>query len=415
MKNIKVSVILPVYNMEDCLGRCLDSVIGQTLKEIEVLCCDDGSTDNSLSVLEEYIAYDERIVVFKQSNKGAGPARNKCIEAARGEFMCFIDADDVYASENVLETLYNASVEKGAAVSCGFLQIDCNGTWEESPLFRDFISGGCETFVDFRDYQYVGSYQCYLFRSVLIQENHIMFPALRRYQDPPFLLQCLDIAKTVLFVPINAYVYAYDDSKITNLSSAAINDLVKGLRWQMEYAVSHKYEKLVKDTVGRINSYYTEYIRRGIRGYELEIIGNLLEIDRLAGAGQMVLDILKIVSYYMETMDFARERIRYKLHRLARKIPIGGSLALYGAGKIGIDIVREIEADSRYHLVVWIDKYKAGQLQEDIRLAGMEELTKASYDYLLIAIGNEDICWQIKQEIEEITGSTKQIILWQEL
>ena len=129
----------------------------------------------------------------------------------------------------------------------------------------------------------------------------------------------------------------------------------------------------------------------------------------------MVLDILKIVSYYMETMYFARERIRYKLHRLARKIPIGGSLALYGAGKIGIDIVREIEADSRYHLVVWIDKYKAGQLQENIRLAGMEELTKASYDYLLIAIGNEDICWQIKQEIEEITGSTKQIILWQEL
>lgn len=415
VQNVKVSVILPVYNMEDRLGCCLDSVVGQSLKEIEVLCCDDGSTDNSLSVLEKYAGQDERIIIFKQPNKGAGPARNKCIDAARGEFMCFIDADDVYASETVLETLYRAAVEKGAAVSCGFLQIDSNGVLEESPLFREFVSDGNETFVDFRDYQYVGSYQCYLFHSRLIKENHIMFPALRRYQDPPFLLQCLDNAKTALFVPINAYVYRYDDSKNNHLSGESVNDLVKGLRWQVEYAVSHKYEKLLQDTIDRINGYYTECIRRNMKGYELEIIGNLLEIDRLAGAGQMVLDILKIVSYHMETMDFARERILCKLHRLEEKVSIGSKLAVYGAGKIGIDVVREIEADSKYSVAVWIDKYKAGQQKGNICLAGMRELVKEYYDYVLIAIGNEDVARQAKQEIAVITGSATTIILWHEL
>ncbi len=415
MQNIKVSVILPVYNMADCLGKCLDSVTGQTLQQIEILCCDDGSTDHSLAVLKEYAGRDERIVILTQPNKGAWSARNKCIEAARGEFVCFIDADDVYASDSVLETLYRAAVKHGAAVSCGHLKIDRNGTLEESPLFRDFAVGGRETFVDFRDYQYVGSYQCYLFRARLIKENNIRFPALRRYQDPPFLLQCLDNAKTVLFVPMDAYVYQYDDQKINRLSSESMNDLVKGLKWQMEYAVSHKYEKLVRDTISRINGYYAEYIRKNMAGYELEIIGNLLEINRLAAKGHIVLDILKIIIFHMEDMDYAKERIRCKLHRLAKDIPVGSKLAVYGAGKAGINAVRGIAEDGRYRLAVWIDKYKAGQQQENIRLAGIEELAKKCYDYIVIAIDREETAFQARQEVAAVTGSDAAIVLWREL
>lgn len=91
---IKVSVIIPVYNVEKYLEECLDSIINQTLKEIEIICIDDGSTDSSLNVLENYKKKDKRIIVLQQQNLGAGAARNKGLDLARGKYLSFLDADD---------------------------------------------------------------------------------------------------------------------------------------------------------------------------------------------------------------------------------------------------------------------------------------------------------------------------------
>lgn len=90
----KVSVIIPVYNAEKYLRQCLDSIIEQTLKEVEIICVDDGSTDGSVHILKEYSVGDPRIKVFLQKNQGAGPARNAAMEAASGEFIAFMDADE---------------------------------------------------------------------------------------------------------------------------------------------------------------------------------------------------------------------------------------------------------------------------------------------------------------------------------
>ena len=78
----KVSVILPVYNVSDYLRQCMDSIVGQTLKDIEIICVDDGSTDDSLAILKEYEAKDQRVKVIQQANAGAGAARNKGLEIA---------------------------------------------------------------------------------------------------------------------------------------------------------------------------------------------------------------------------------------------------------------------------------------------------------------------------------------------
>jgi glycosyltransferase involved in cell wall biosynthesis len=82
-----VSVILPVYNTEQYLGQCLDSLINQTLREIEIICIDDGSTDGSHSILEEYARIDSRVTILTQENQGAGVARNKGLEIAKGEYL----------------------------------------------------------------------------------------------------------------------------------------------------------------------------------------------------------------------------------------------------------------------------------------------------------------------------------------
>ena len=108
---IKISVIVPVYNVEDYLKECLDSIINQTLKEIEILCIDDCGTDNSIDILKEYAKKDDRIrIISHKENKGLGPARNTGIKESKGEYISFIDSDD-YISRDYLENLYNTIIK----------------------------------------------------------------------------------------------------------------------------------------------------------------------------------------------------------------------------------------------------------------------------------------------------------------
>ena len=103
---IKLSVVIPVYNAEPFLSECLDSVLNQSLREIEVVCVDDGSADGSLKILENYAENDSRVLVFTQPNSGAGMARNKGLELAAGEYVLFLDGDDNLLDDS-LEKLWN--------------------------------------------------------------------------------------------------------------------------------------------------------------------------------------------------------------------------------------------------------------------------------------------------------------------
>ena len=106
---IKISVIVPVYNVENYLRECLESIINQTLKDIEILCIDDCGNDNSSNILEEYAKKDNRIKIIRhKENKGLGPARNTGIKEARGEYISFIDSDD-FISKDFLYNLYNTA------------------------------------------------------------------------------------------------------------------------------------------------------------------------------------------------------------------------------------------------------------------------------------------------------------------
>ena len=107
----KISVIIPVYNVEKYLRECLDSIVNQTFKDIEIICVDDGSTDKSLEILREYEQKDKRIIVISQPNKGVSTARNIGMQQATGKYMMFVDSDD-YIAQNACELIYNAAEEK---------------------------------------------------------------------------------------------------------------------------------------------------------------------------------------------------------------------------------------------------------------------------------------------------------------
>ena len=108
---VKVSVIMPIYNAYDYLRPAIESVLDQTLTEIELICIDDGSTDNSYELIKEYQQKDERVRIVTETNAGPSLARNNGIKRARGEYIAFLDADDFF-EPTLLEKLYTAAVEK---------------------------------------------------------------------------------------------------------------------------------------------------------------------------------------------------------------------------------------------------------------------------------------------------------------
>lgn len=115
---IKLSIIVPVYNVEKYLERCLNSLINQTLKEIEIICVNDGSTDNSLQILEKFAGQDKRIRIINQKNKGLSGARNTGIKLVQGEYFGFLDSDD-WVDLDYFEKLYKRAKECDADISLG--------------------------------------------------------------------------------------------------------------------------------------------------------------------------------------------------------------------------------------------------------------------------------------------------------
>lgn len=191
--SVKISVIIPVYNMGQYVGECLDSILAQTLHEIEVICVDDGSTDASPLILADYAGRDSRVKVLSQKNLGVFAARNNALDVANGEFVIFMDPDDWYASPKALEWLYTEAVANKVDICGGELveMLDKNTPrplpvgYKPSYLYRR--SG----FFAFSDYQYFGWYTRFAFKRSLLEENGIRFPAYTRYQDPPFLVRAM--------------------------------------------------------------------------------------------------------------------------------------------------------------------------------------------------------------------------------
>ena len=137
-----ISVIIPIYNSEKYLSKCISSVLEQTYKDLELILVDDGSTDNSLNICNDFAERDSRIVVVHQKNAGVSAARNNGLKNAKGDFITFVDSDD-YVENDWLELLFKAITEKNAEVAvCGIKLddkqkiVECNCEMKEQIILR---------------------------------------------------------------------------------------------------------------------------------------------------------------------------------------------------------------------------------------------------------------------------------------
>lgn len=205
--SIAVSVIIPVYNAAPYLKKCLDSVLSQTLENIEVICIDDGSEDESLKILNDYADKDERMIVLTQTNAGGGAARNKGLDMARGEYLLFLDADDFFEKE-LAAIVYDKCKTKSADVCIYKVKTYDDKSGKVSSETNSFIKANMpkrEVFSprDMRGKIFI-TFQTWpwnkMFRKHFIEKERIRFQEIKRTNDMLFTYSALMKAERITTV-----------------------------------------------------------------------------------------------------------------------------------------------------------------------------------------------------------------------
>lgn len=208
-KNPKISVIMTVKNGEKYLEESLDSVLKQTLKEIEIVCIEGNSTDNTLDILNKYQQKDKRVKIYKQEKPGIGVAKNMGIEKSTGEFITFLDADDYYMDENALNEMYNAAKENDVKV-CGALRtlLNIDGEIEPLSLHRAYLVGFPKgRMFYYENLQYDYHFHSYIYNREMIQNSDARFAETRAYDDTHFFIRAMMKANKFYVVPVELYCY----------------------------------------------------------------------------------------------------------------------------------------------------------------------------------------------------------------
>lgn len=214
MRKPKVSVLLPIYNVEEYLERCLDSVLNQTLTDIEIICVNDGSTDNSLEILKKYEKEDSRVKVVNKKNGGLPSARNAGLDVATGQYVGFVDSDD-YIQPNMFEKLYKtAEEEKSDVVICGaniFPEEPHASQWLYnclSPSYKkmDKIDGASLFF----DVSMTPFLWRVLIKKDLIDDNNLRLQEdVMLGEDKAFQCKVYPLAKSITVIPDKLYNYCW--------------------------------------------------------------------------------------------------------------------------------------------------------------------------------------------------------------
>ncbi len=246
MKEIKLSIVAAVYNLEKYLPRCLDALVNQTLQEIEILCVDDGSTDSAPQIIEDYQKrYPEKIKVFHKENGGEFTTRNYGLERATGEYVTFVDTDD-YVEKDWAERLYNAAKENDADLAvCAFERIDLKTNKVVATNMTNF--GNTVKEITPKD-DYLLFINPAPWNKVYKREKikDLRFLPFRGFNDTMFLASCYTKMHKIAFIPNVLYhYYLRYDSQIHTVNENDVKNLKKYLLEVKElYEKTGKYEEM---------------------------------------------------------------------------------------------------------------------------------------------------------------------------
>lgn len=246
---VKVSVIIPVYNVEQYLRQCLDSLLCQTLEDIELICINDGSTDSSLEILNEYANKDERVKIFDKENEGQGVGRNIGIKNATGEFIAFVDPDD-WVEPDMYEKMYNqAKTLNSQVVFCKYRNIqESNGKVTVPHLFKKAISYTKSKNINVPVGENIkkpilySSFlvaPCHVWNGIydasIIKENAIRFANFRCYEDIMFIVRTIVLAQNISYIDSVFYNYQVRKSSPRKENEERYIDLITIIKAVKDY------------------------------------------------------------------------------------------------------------------------------------------------------------------------------------
>lgn len=278
----KVSVVIPVYNMEKYIKQCLDSVLGQTLQEIELVCVNDGSTDNSLQILEQYQKKSNKVHIINQENQGVGKARNKGIDEAAGEYIVFMDPDDYYLDDKILEDLYKAAKEQNVLICGGSLSEDHkDGKWIRKEFLGIYTKYTFteEQYVDYKEYQFDYGFYRFMYQREFLVKNDIYFPPYIRFQDPPFFVKAMIMAGGFYALPRVTYCYRYGHQNL-KWDERRICAVLKGFIDNLKMSGEAELDELHRLTVDRMLREYKDKIVLGLEMNSEAVMSLLLEAEQ---------------------------------------------------------------------------------------------------------------------------------------
>ncbi len=224
MNNLLVTVVVPVYNVEKYLNRCIESIVNQTYKELEILLVDDGSPDNCPQMCDDWAKKERRIRVIHKENAGAGMARNTGIENASGKYLFFVDSDDYIDIKTVEKCVAEIEKTRSDVVMFGRASVTTDGTVKKTPVVTDkYYFSGNQVIDDilpglFVHERGIGISSCNkMFNLQLIKDNKIKYESEREFlsEDAIFNLELFSYVKSVTIIPECFYYYFKNENSFS--------------------------------------------------------------------------------------------------------------------------------------------------------------------------------------------------------
>lgn len=392
----KISIIVPVYNVEQYVGRCVESILAQTYTNFELFLIDDGSTDTSIEICEKTSNGDPRVKIIKQAHSGVTTARNQGIEKANGEYLTFVDADD-WVEKEYLENMISRIGKSDILISGYVKEIQ----WAKSNK-PEFIKNESEVkkeqVVEIPNGIYEGKKMELIWDNMFIQTQHMI---------PVHLwgkLYRTDYMKQVYRL-LDPTIWYSEDRALTHIclmycSSVTITEplgihycdrrnIESDERYDFDYILDN-YEKYYRCLKRAIQQHPLK--KRFMRELDLEFT-----------------EFIMIHLKYNKNLD-NRDRGTLEYYPYYGRLE-GKKIIVYGAGNVGKSYRRHIIEERESELVLWVDKNAVEYRKKFLDVADVSDILDQEYDYIIIAVAIERIANQIKDELVKM-GVPHDKILW---
>lgn len=327
VNTIKVSVIIPVYNGEVYLPDCLESVFNQTLKEIQVVCINDGSTDHTLEILEKFSHKHQNMVIVNQNNMGASKARNAGMAAASGKFIAFMDSDDYYPTDDVLECLYENAIRKNALVCGGSL------SWDKKGFIIEKL--GEEKIIKSSEFNSPFSFMKYIYKRDMLLDNRVEFPDYKLMEDPLFFARVLSCVNEIYIIKKSVYRYRLLSHERRKFTKDIIIDLLLSYYHMLNIAMENRWtcmqEYLVKDLYERFYPYLCKYVWRSDR----DVTDQIKKISRVILPEVMKNNRELVEKFSIQEIYEYQKTVQYEIEKFAEEVRKYRAVIIYGAGVAG--------------------------------------------------------------------------------